>query len=217
MKNIWITLALFAILFFGGMAIGWFWCKSTFKPIIIEKPGKTVYVTEWKTKTVTVQKPIIKYVTQLVYKDKPIYVYSLIDTTVANQYVYEDFFKQNGVDTKDLISFKVQTQDQIKAYADTTFNKTYLVYKQSLRIRDFVYKPAPVSIKPKQITSIFQMYGNAMLTMVENQSDNVINNKYTFIPYFGVSGIIAERYKFDVGASLNSFYGGIGIKFLDWK
>jgi hypothetical protein len=54
MKNVWITLALFAILFFGGMAIGWFWCKSTFKPIIIEKPGKTVYVTEWKTKTVTV-------------------------------------------------------------------------------------------------------------------------------------------------------------------
>jgi hypothetical protein len=32
----------------------------------------------------------------------------------------------------------------------------------------------------------------------------------------GVSGIIAERYKVDIGASLNSFYGGIGIKFLEF-
>lgn len=217
MKNIWVTLALFAILFFGGMFIGWFWCKSTFKPIIITEPGETVTITQWKTKTVTVQKPIIKQVQVIKWKDKPVYVYTLVDTLFANEYVYQDFFKQNGIETKDLIAFKVETQDEIKAYADTTFNKTYLVYKQNLRIRDFVYKPAPVQIKPKQITSIFQMYGNAMLTMVENQSDNVINSKYTFTPYLGVSGIIAERYKFDVGASLNSFYGGVGIKFIDWK
>ncbi len=204
---------------FGGILIGWFWHKSTVKPVIIEKPGQIVTITEWKTNTVVVQKPIIKQGEKLVLveKDRPVYVYSLIDTLFTNEYVYSDFFKENGVDSKDLISFTVETKDQIKAYADTTFNKTYLVYKQNLRIRDFTYKPAPIQIKPKQITSKFQLYGSAMLTMVENQSDNVINNKYTFTPHIGVSGIVAERYKIDIGASLNSFYGGIGVKLIDWK
>jgi hypothetical protein len=56
-----------------------------------------------------------------------------------------------------------------------------------------------------------------MLTITDDESNNIINNKYTFTPYMGISGIIAERYKLDIGASLNSFYSGIGIKFLDWK
>lgn len=220
MKNIWIPLALFAILFFGGMLIGWFWCKSTFKPIIITKPGETVTITQWKTNTVTIQKPIIRYVTQVVFKDKPVYVYALVDTTMTNQYVYADFFKENGIVSNDLISFKVDTQDQIKAYADTTFNTTYLVYKQNLRIRDFVYKPGPIQIRPEYLTSKMQFYGNAWLNARKSSdptNSNVINNDYDFTPALGASLIIGERYKFDVGAELQGFYFGLGIKFLEWK
>lgn len=217
MKNFWITLVSILILLISGIVIGWFWCKSRIKPIIIEKPGETVTITQWKTNTVIVQKPIDNIVTQIIYKDKPIYVYTLIDTTITNLYQYKDFFKENEIETKDFISFNIETKDQIKTYTDTLFNKSYLMHSQNLRVRNFVYKPAPIEIKPKQLTSVFQMYGNVMLIITDDESNNIINNKYTFTPYVGVSGIIAERYKLDIGVSLNSFYGGIGIKFLDWK
>lgn len=217
MKNTWITLILFAILFLGGLLIGWFWCKSTFKPVIIEKPGETIVTTQWKTNTVMVQKPIQHYVQVIKWKDKPVYVYGLIDTSITNIYQYQNFLQTQGSDSKDIISFNIETVDQIKTYADTTYNNSYLQYRQNLRVTNFVYKPSPNQIKPKQITSKFQMYGNVMLTMTQEQSNNIINNKYTFTPYIGISGVVGQRFKLDFGASLNSFYGGAGIKFLDWK
>jgi cytochrome b subunit of formate dehydrogenase len=45
MKNFWITLVSILILLISGIVIGWFWCKSRIKPIIIEKPGETVTIT----------------------------------------------------------------------------------------------------------------------------------------------------------------------------
>jgi len=45
MKNICKILGLFVIILLIGALIGYFWCKSTYKPIIIEKPGQTITVT----------------------------------------------------------------------------------------------------------------------------------------------------------------------------
>ncbi len=215
MKNFLIILISIIILLFSGIVIGWFWCKSRIKPIIIEKPGETVTITQWKTNTVVVQKSIDNIVTEIIYKDKPIYVYTLVDTTITNLYQYKDFFKENEIKTKDFISFNIETKDQIKTYADTLFNKSYLMHSQNLRIRDFIYKPAPIEIKPKQLTSIFQLYGNIMLNL--NNDNTMNNNNYIYTPYIGISGIISERYKIDIGTSLDSFYGGLGIKIFDWK
>ena len=215
MKNFLIILISIIILLLSGIAIGWFWCKSRIKPIIIEKPGETITITQWKTNTVVVQKSIDNIVTEIIYKDKPIYVYTLVDTTITNLYQYKDFFKENEIKTKDFISFNIETKDQIKTYADTLFNKSYLMHSQNLRIRDFIYKPAPIEIKPKQLTSIFQLYGNIMLNL--NNDNTMNNNNYIYTPYIGISGIISERYKIDIGTSLDSFYGGLGIKIFDWK
>jgi len=65
-----------------------------------------------------------------------------------------------------------------------------------------------------------QFYGNAWLNTRKSSdptNSNVINNDYDFTPALGVSLIIGERYKFDVGAELQGLYFGLGIKFLEWK
>jgi hypothetical protein len=54
--------------------------------------------------------------------------------------------------------------------------------------------------------------------MLNLNNDNTMNNNnYIYTPYIGISGIISERYKIDIGTSLDSFYGGLGIKIFDWK
>ena len=204
LKYIIITLIVLLI----GIISGWYWHKSTVKPVIIQKPGQTITITQWKTNTVTVQKPIQHYIQVIKWQDKPVYVYSLIDTIITNKYQYQNFLQSQGSAIQDIISFNVQTRDQIKTYADTTFNNSYLQYKQNLRITDFVYKPAPIEIKPKQIKSKLQLYGNIS---VQKQSNNLT-------PFAGISALIGQKYQVNAGINLDkNYYLGIGLKFIDWK
>jgi hypothetical protein len=47
-------------------------------------------VTEWKTNTITVKDTIEKTVVKIQYQDKPIYVYSVLDSIINNTYVYNN-------------------------------------------------------------------------------------------------------------------------------
>ena len=219
MKQIGIYVLVILLLILSGILTGWFWHKSVVKPIIIQRPGETVYITEWKTNTVTKVDTIVKTIETIKWETQYVNVYPVVDTLISNTYVYADFFKQNNIKTKDKISFDVETKNDIKTYISNDYDKSYFSFGQSLRIKNFVYEPAPITIQPRQITSVMQIYGTTYLRATKDQykNSNIIDPNYNFVPSIGISLVIRQRYKVDVGAQLNGMFAGVGIKFLDWK
>lgn len=212
-KDILIFISMLLVFFLIGLLFGWIWHKNTTKPIFIDVPADTVYVTQWKTNTIVKQKQIQKQIQVVEWKQIPVYVFTIVDTIYNNTYQYPSFYSSQVVQN---LSFKVDVDTNVKTYVDTTYNNSYISFQQNVRVKDFIVKYNPVQVKViqnKNKIDNFELYGNLGFLYKQNE----IGRDDYILPLFSISGVIRQRYKFDVGIdSERGYYFGLGTRLFNF-
>lgn len=194
-----------------GAIIGYNWCKSNLQPITIQLPPKIITQTEYLPgKTITIidtvwKDPII------IYKDKPIYVYSIIDTVLYNKY---DFNKILTEEDGAKLSFSIQTMDSIMVAIDTLYSQSFLKYNQNIRLINFIYSPNVIKKQKISKTKKFQLYSDFNIIINEQQQiiNNIIKQKTNHTPSIGLNFIFNQKYKVNLGVQNNGIMIGVGMK-----
>lgn len=213
MKNLKYYLIISILLLIVGLILGWYWHKGSVEPIIVQLPPQIITQTQYlPSKPVIITNTVYKDTLSIVYKEKLVYVYAIIDTTFNNSYSYDSLLTQ---DSGASLSFNVETVDSVGVYIDTLYNQSFLRYNQNVRLVNFLYKPKLVTTTPNEyLLKKFQLFSdfNIIINNTQQITDNKIKQVTQYTPSIGLNLIYNQKYKFNLGLQTNGFMVGVGMK-----
>lgn len=218
MKNIKYYLIISILLLTVGLILGWYWHKSSVEPIIVQLPPQIITQTQYlPSDTITITNTVYKDTVSIVYKEKLVYVYAIIDTTFNNSYTYDSLLTQ---DSGAKLSFNVQTIDSIGVYIDTLYNQSFLRYNQNVRLVNFLYQPKLITTTPNEyLLKKIQLFSdfNIIINNSQQITDNKIKQVTQYTPSIGLNLMYKQKYKFNLGLQTNGFMVGVGMKLWEIK